>query len=61
MKFITIESTMTLFFWSSLFGIAIDKVLGKYDYTKREFVFVLVAIIGATLILKPTMVFSEWG
>jgi hypothetical protein len=29
MEFIAIESTMTLFFWSALFGIIIDKAIRK--------------------------------
>jgi len=61
MEFMPIESSMTLLFWSALFGIVIDKVVRKAEYTMNELLFVLLAVVGATFVLRPSFLFGGWS
>ena len=57
MIYISVESVISIFFFSSFAAILID-ISGKNTYNKRVFLYVWFILIGVLLIMKPSFIYG---
>jgi len=61
LEYISIESVVSIFYCSLLFGIVIDVVHGKSNYSGTSCLWCLATLLGVLFILRPPFVFGDWG